>query len=82
METIKLLVNKLLDRYAICLGQMCNAAKSINFAGATISAKNLQIYSLLVFTIGSIAFIYLGAHIFLGKPKSTYFQFITDRIKV
>jgi len=36
---------------------------------------------LLGFTVGTIPFNYLGCPIFKGKPKTTYFQCISDNIK-
>jgi hypothetical protein len=38
--------------------------------------------NLLGFSIGSTPFTYLGASIFKGKPKSAYFQPITDKIRL
>jgi hypothetical protein len=38
--------------------------------------------NLLGFVAGLIPFNYLGCPIFIGKPKTVYFQSIADKIKV
>jgi hypothetical protein len=41
-----------------------------------------MITNLLGFGVGLISFNYLGCPIFIGKPKTVYFQSIADKIKV
>ncbi|CAI8601165.1 unnamed protein product [Vicia faba] len=75
-------IANLLKDYANCSGQYCNNAKSIIYAGGMIQSRHQRLVDLIVFKISYPPFIYLGAHIFIGRPKSAHFQFVADMIRI
>jgi len=73
-------VLKIFHDYSKVSGQHINHAKSRFFNGAMTMARVQMLAALLGFTAGTIPFLYLGCPIFKGKPKTIYFQAITDKI--
>lgn len=71
----------LFNRYASRSGQVVNTSKSRIYARAISQQRFVDLAPLLGYSVGSLPFIYLGIPIFKGKPKSTFLQPTTDRIK-
>ncbi|XP_058756625.1 uncharacterized protein LOC131629842 [Vicia villosa] len=71
-----------LHEYASYSGQFCNFAKSLIFAGGMSTARHQSLADLLGFSTAFPPFIYLGAPIFVGRPKASHFQFVADRIHI
>lgn len=69
-------------KYAACSGQIINNRKSSIHAGGISDMRLENMVQLLGFSVGSLPFTYLGAPIFKGRSKASYFQPIADRIKV
>jgi len=72
---------KIFQDYSEISGQIINHAKSRLFTSAMNGARVQMLAGLLGFTVGTILFNYLGCPIFKGKPKTAYFQCISDKIK-
>ncbi|GAU48100.1 hypothetical protein TSUD_133200 [Trifolium subterraneum] len=75
-------VANLFLRYANCSGQSINPSKSIVYAGSMTAQRHNQIANLLGFSVGFLPFLYLGVPMFKGKPKTSHFQFIVDKIRL
>ncbi|CAK8544840.1 unnamed protein product [Lathyrus sativus] len=73
---------ELFDRYSLCFGQVCNPAKSIMFASSMVVVRYGFLASKIGFKMGFLRFLYLGAHIFKGRPKASYFQPVVDKIRI
>lgn len=69
-------------RYAACSGQVMNLRKSSIYCGGVTPSRMQNIINLLGFSVGSFPFTYLGAPIFKGRPKCSYFQPIADRVRI
>lgn len=52
------------------------------YAGGTSGARHSILEDNIGFTKAYPSFIYLGVHIFVGRPKAFYFNHIVDNIKV
>ncbi|KAL6187555.1 hypothetical protein ACLB2K_038953 [Fragaria x ananassa] len=70
------------EEYGLNSGQIINRAKSSVFISKHIQRRQHSIVSSLGMKLGSTPFTYLGVPIFRGKPRSSYFQPITDKIRV
>ncbi|KAL6190669.1 hypothetical protein ACLB2K_037063 [Fragaria x ananassa] len=70
------------EEYGLNSGQIINRAKSSVFISKHIQRRQQSIVSSLGMKLGSTPFTYLGVPIFRGKPRSSYFQPITDKIRV
>lgn len=75
-------IAKLLNDHAICSIQFCNKAKSPIYAGDMSHNRHQRLEDLIGFTISTPSFIYLGAHIFIGRHNDSHFQFIAGRIMI
>lgn len=67
-------------KYSEVSVQIVNNAKSRFFTGSMSGTRAQMIDNMLGFSFGTIPFLYLGCHIFQGKPKVVHFQMITDKI--
>jgi hypothetical protein len=65
----------LFHRYAKCSGQIINVRKSYIFVGGVSQSKLNQFAQLLGFSLCSLPFTYLGAPIFKGRDKVSFFFF-------
>lgn len=81
LKSIKSIAN-LLIRYAQCSGQICNATKSLIYAGAMHPSKHKILANLLGFTMYYPYFLYSGSLIFIGRPENIHFKFTIDRIRL
>ncbi|XP_058746815.1 uncharacterized protein LOC131619766 [Vicia villosa] len=72
----------LLTEYAAISGQVCNKDKSLIYAGGMSADRHRCLADILGFQMANPPFIYLGAPIFVGRPKPGYFSFIADKVKV
>jgi len=79
-RNIRTLLN-IFQSYSEVFGQVITNTKSRFCTGAMNSTRAQMILDMLGFSVGTVPLIYLGCPIFLGKPKVTHFQSITDRIK-
>lgn len=75
-------ISNILAIYVHCFGQTCNAAKYLIFAGEMNQFIHKTLADLFGFTMAFTHFIYLGAHIFIGRPKNVHFQFFVDKIRI
>ncbi|XP_058742694.1 uncharacterized protein LOC131615239 [Vicia villosa] len=75
-------IAKLLNDYASCSGQICNTSKSLIYAGGMTQTRFKFLADLIGFKMAFPPFLYLGAPIFIGRAKPTYFLFVVDRIKL
>lgn len=75
-------IDNLLKGYASCSGQFCNNSKSFIYAGGMSIIRHKRMADLLGFKTASPPFIYLGAPIFIGRPKNIHFQHIADKIRI
>ncbi|XP_057790907.1 uncharacterized protein LOC131008020 [Salvia miltiorrhiza] len=75
------MIRNVLQRYGEISGQICSQEKShIFFAkGVTLSYQR-QIGRILRFRVGQLPLIYLGAPLFVGRPKAIHLAAIKDRI--
>ncbi|KAL6141135.1 hypothetical protein ACLB2K_059426 [Fragaria x ananassa] len=70
------------EEYGLNSGQIINRAKSSVFISKHIQRRQHSIVSSLGMKLGSTPFTYLDVPIFRGKPRSSYFQPITEKIRV
>lgn len=67
-------IDTLLDIYASCFGQVCNASKFIVYASVILDIGKYQISTHIGFSIGNSPLLYMGSPIFIGKPKPKHFH--------
>jgi hypothetical protein len=77
LESLK----ELFTIYVACSIQIINTRKSFIHARGISHNRLGHTTNLLGFTIGNLPFTYLGATIFKGRPKVSYFQPIVDKFK-
>ncbi|XP_058733339.1 uncharacterized protein LOC131604944 [Vicia villosa] len=70
------------EEYALNFGQIYNKSKSLIYAGGMTYERHKSLADMLGFSMANPPFVYLGAPIFVGRPKANYFFFIADKIKV
>lgn len=75
-------INNLHKEYVICSGQNCNNFKSLIYAGGMSLGRINFLADLIGFTKANPPFLYLGAPIFVGRPKPMYFMFVVDKSKL
>ena len=71
----------LFEEYDTYSGQFMNASKSKFYSGSLPLSRIVTITSITGFSHGSLPFSYLGILLFKGKPKTTHFRPIFDKIK-
>lgn len=64
-----LAIDKLLKDYASCPRQFCNNLKSLIYAGGISFNRHKRLTYLIGFNMASPPLTYLGAPIFIGRPK-------------
>ncbi|XP_058775776.1 uncharacterized protein LOC131650051 [Vicia villosa] len=79
-KSIKSIANLLME-YAAISGKVCNNTKSLVYAGGMTVERHKCLADILGFQMAKLPFLYLGAPIFVGRPKTHYFSFIADKIK-
>ncbi|XP_058761335.1 uncharacterized protein LOC131634725 [Vicia villosa] len=75
-------IANLLKEYANCSGQFGNNTKSLIYAGGMSLERFKTLADLIGFTMANPPFVYLGALIFVGRPKPVHFLFVADKIKI
>jgi len=75
-------LKELFTKYASCSSQIINTRKSSIHACGISSRKLNNMVQLLDFFFLCLPFNYQGGPVFKGKPKTFYFQFIADKIKI
>jgi len=71
----------LFEEYDTYSGQFMNAIKSKFYSGSLPLSRIVTITSITGFSHGSLPFSYLGILLFKGKPRTTHFRPIFDKIK-
>ncbi|XP_057811497.1 uncharacterized protein LOC131025722 [Salvia miltiorrhiza] len=75
------MIRNILQRYGELSGQVCSQEKShIFYAKGVPLSYQRQIGRILHFRVGQLPFIYLGAPLFVGRPKAIHLAAIKDRI--
>nr|XP_011470584.1 PREDICTED: uncharacterized protein LOC105353269 [Fragaria vesca subsp. vesca] len=75
-------IMRFFDEYGRVSGQVINKGKSQVFIGNSIHSRRHSISNFLGIPLGSAPFMYLGALIFHGKPRASYFHQIVDKIRI
>ncbi|KAL6127132.1 hypothetical protein ACLB2K_075175 [Fragaria x ananassa] len=75
-------IMRFFDEYGRVSGQVINKGKSQVFIGNSIHSRRHSISNFLGIPLGSAPFMYLGAPIFHGKPRASYFHQIVDKIRI
>ncbi|KAL6182579.1 hypothetical protein ACLB2K_043998 [Fragaria x ananassa] len=75
-------IMRFFNEYGRVSGQVINKGKSQVFIGNSIHSKRHSISNFLGIPLGSAPFMYLGAPIFHGKPRASYFHQIVDKIRI
>ncbi|XP_058760550.1 uncharacterized protein LOC131633894 [Vicia villosa] len=75
-------ISNLLNSYAEHSGQYCSKHKSLIYAGGMSSSRHKILADIIGFKMAYPPLLYLGAPIFIGKPKASHFLFLADRIKL
>ncbi|KAL6197994.1 hypothetical protein ACLB2K_027786 [Fragaria x ananassa] len=75
-------IMRFFDEYGRVSGQVINKGKSQVFIGNGIHSRRHSISNFLGIPLGSAPFMYLGAPIFHGKPRASYFHQIVDKIRI
>lgn len=68
--------------YSQISSQFVNPQKFSIYGGSISTHRLLQISNLIGFNTGFLPFNYLGEPIFNGKPKTSYFQPLADKVKL
>ncbi|XP_058783255.1 uncharacterized protein LOC131657925 [Vicia villosa] len=75
-------ISNLLNTYAEHSGQFCSKHKSLIYAGGMSSSRHKILADIIGFKMAYPPLLYLGAPIFIGKPKASHFLFLADKIKL
>ena len=75
-------IMRFFNEYGRVSGQVINKGKSQVFIGNSIHSRRHSISNFLGIPLGSAPFMYLGAPIFHGKPRASYFHQIVDKIRI
>ncbi|KAL6202102.1 hypothetical protein ACLB2K_025813 [Fragaria x ananassa] len=75
-------IMRFFNEYGRVSGQVINKGKSQVFIGNSIHSRRHSISNFLGIPLGSAPFMYLGAPIFYGKPRASYFHQIVDKIRI
>lgn len=76
------LIMRFFEEYGLNSSQVINRAKSNVFISKHLKRRHHAIVSFLGIPLGSAPFTYLGVPIFRGKPRSSHFQPIVDKIRL
>ncbi|KAK9949954.1 hypothetical protein M0R45_005462 [Rubus argutus] len=75
-------IMKFFDEYGCVSGQVINKDKSQVFIGKHMHSRRHSVSDFLGIPLGSAPFMYLGAPIFHGKPRDSYFNNMVDKIRI